>query len=119
GVVDDIVPKSAVQEELPWIVLVAARPLDAAELFEPGVAHARVHRREGAQLVPEILGARAAEIVSHSARELVDDRRILARLAGRVERRAGALHAPLARGHRPPGLAQRRGGGKDDAGARG
>ena len=55
ALLDDVVPQPAVDEELAGVVLVAARPLDAAELREPRVAHARVHGRERAQLVPHVL----------------------------------------------------------------
>ena len=73
-------------------------------------------RRERAQLVPDVLRARAAEVVAEPARELVDDLDVVARLARRVERLAHALHAALARGHRSLGLAERRRGGQHDVG---
>jgi Protein involved in mRNA turnover and stability len=105
-----------VDEERARVVLVHARPLDAAELLEPPVAHPRVHRRERAQLVPDVLGGSRAEIVTEAATELVDDLDVVARLARRVVRLAHALHASLARGHRPLDLAQRRRRGQHDVG---
>ena len=57
-----------------------------------------MHRRQRAHLVPDLLGARAAEVGAEPLRELVDDLDVVARLAGRVERLAHALDAPLARG---------------------
>ncbi len=47
---------------------------------------------------------RAAEVDAEPPRELVDDLDVVARLAGRVERLAHALHAALARGDGPLGL---------------
>ena len=55
-------------------------------------------------------------VVAEPARELAEDPHVVTRLAGRVERLADALHAPLAVRHRALGLAPRRGPGKDDVG---
>ena len=57
----------AVQELVARVLLVRARPLDAAELLEPRVAHARVHRRERAQLVPDLLGDRCCRVGARGA----------------------------------------------------
>src|SRR5689334_23058249 len=96
------------------MVLVGARPLDAAELLEPVVAHPTVVGRDRAQLVPNVLCARATEVVAEPARELVDDLDVVAGLTGRVERLADALHAALARRHGALGLAECRRRGEDD-----
>ena len=108
AILDDVVPEPAVDEERARVVLVRARPLDAAELLEPRVAHPRVHRRERAQLVPDVLGRGRAEVVAEAATELVDDLDVVAGLGRRVVRLAHALHAALARGDGPLDLAQRR-----------
>src|SRR5207249_2716956 len=51
-------PQTAVEEELARVVVVVARPLEPAVLLEPRVAHAGMHRREAAHLVPDHLGVR-------------------------------------------------------------
>ena len=48
------------------MLLVRARPLDAAVRLEPVVAHPAVHRRERAQLVPDLLGRRVAPVVARA-----------------------------------------------------
>ena len=99
------------------MLLVPARPLDAAELLEPRVAHAGVHRRERTQLVPDVLRASGCRGRRPSRRaELVDDLDVVARLARRVERLAHALHAPLARGDRAFRLGPAGAAGEDDVG---
>ena len=105
-----------VQELRPGMLLVQARPLQAAVLLEPGVAHPGVHRRERAELVPHVLGDRVGPVVPEPARELGEDPHVVARLAGRIECLAHALHATLAVRHRPLALAPRRGRGEDDVG---
>ena len=52
------------------MLLVGARPLDAAQLLQPRVAHAAVHRAERAQLVPRLLRRRLAPVVAEPLREL-------------------------------------------------
>ena len=59
---------------------------------------------------------RAAEVVAETARELVDDLDVVARLAGRVERLAHALHAPLARRDRAFRLGPAGAAGEHDVG---
>ncbi len=59
---------------------------------------------------------RLAPVVAQPARELGDDPHVVARLAGRIERLAHALHAPLAVRHGALGLAPRRGRREDDVG---
>ena len=116
AVLDDVVPEPAVDEERARVVLVRARPLDAAELLEPRVAHPCMHRRERAQLVPDVLGARRAELVAEAPSELVDDLDVVAGSPGGVVRLAHALHAALARGDGALDLAQRRRRREDDVG---
>ncbi len=100
----------------PGVVLVEARPRDAAQLLEPGVAHARVHRRERAQLVPDVLGARVVPVVPEPLGEAADDLDVVAGVPGRVERLAHALHPPLAVRDGALGLAPARGRRQDDVG---
>ena len=84
------------QERRLELVLGVARPLDAAELLQALVAHAGVVRRQRAQLVPDLLGGLVVPFVAEPRGEVDQDPRVVARLAGRVERLAAALHAPLA-----------------------
>ena len=88
-------PEARVQERRAGALLVRARPLDAAQRLELLVAHAAVHRRERAQLVPGLLGGRLAPAEAHALGDRADDPAVVARLAGRVERLAHALHAAL------------------------
>ena len=64
---DRLVPQPAVQELLAGMLLVPAGPLQA-DLVQPPVAHARVHRRERPQLVPHLLGGRAGPSRGRAAR---------------------------------------------------
>ena len=116
AVLDDVVPQAPVEEERSRILLVGARPLDAAERLEPRVAHARVHRRQRAALVPDVFRARRSEVVPQPPRQLVDDLDVVAGLAGRVVRLAHALDSALARCDCALYLAERRGRGQDDVG---
>ena len=104
------------QELVAGMLLVPARPLDAPKLVEPRVGHAGMHRRQRAQLVPDVFRARAAEVVAEATGELVDDLDVVARLAGRVERLADALHPPLAGRDRPLRLGPAGGAGEHDVG---
>ena len=93
------------------IVLVFARPLNATERLEPFPAHAPVHRRQRAQLVPRLLRRRDAEVAAQPLRQLADDPDVVLRVARRVERLPAPLHPPLAVRHRAVRLdpARRRG----------
>ena len=84
GPADAALPQAAVQERRARVVLVGARPLDAAELLQARVAHAGVHRAQRAQLVPRLLGVGLAPVVAQPAGELADDPAVVARA-----RRAG------------------------------
>ena len=99
----------------PGCFLVPAGPLQA-DLVQPPVAHARVHRRERPQLVPHLLGGRVAPVVAQPRGQLADDLDVVARLSRRVERAAHALDAPLAVRDGPFGLAPARRGGQHDVG---
>ena len=107
-------PEALVQDRRARVALVGAGPLQAAVLLEARVAHPGMHRRERAQLVPDLLGDRLRPVVPEPARELGDDPHVVARLARRVERLADALHPALAVRHRAVGLAPRRRRGEDD-----
>ena len=76
----------------------------------------RVHRRERAQLVPRLLGARLPPVEAHALGDRADDPAVVARLAGRVERLAHALHAALGVRDGALGLAPRRARGEHDVG---
>ena len=84
--------------------------------LEPVVAHPAVHRRERAQLVPDLLGRRVAPVVPQPACELTEDPGVVARLARRLERLAHALDASLAVRDGPVRLAPRRRARKHDVG---
>ncbi len=96
GPTDRILPEPAVEEELAGVLLVVARPLEAALGLESSVAHAGVHGRQRAHLVPDVLGGRVAPVVPMAPRQVDDDVEVVARLARRLERAADALDAPLA-----------------------
>ena len=98
-------PQAAVEVRRLDAILVRARPLDAAELLEAGVAHAAVHRREGTQLVPHVLGDRLGPLTAEVARDLGEDPQVVAGFARRLDRLAHPLHPPLAVRHRAFGLA--------------
>ncbi len=80
------------------------------------VAHAAVHRRERAQLVPGLLGGRLAPVGAHAVGDRADDPAVVARLAGRVERLAHALDAALGVGDGALALAPGRARGQHDVG---
>jgi len=69
---------------------------------------------KAAQLVPHVLRTRGAEVDAEPLAELVDDLDVVARLAGRVERLAHALHAPLGARDRALGLGPARRRGQHD-----
>ena len=104
------------QEELAGMLLVVARPLEAVLGLEPGVAHAGVDGRERPDLVPDVLGGRVPEVGAHGTREVDHDVEVVARLAGRLERAADTLHAPLGVGDRALGLGPHGAGREDDVG---
>ena len=114
---DRLRPQTAVEEQgdpdPPRPSTATAAP---AVLVEPVIGHPTVHRGERTALVPDLLGRRLAPVVPESPRELGDDPRVVARIAGRVERLADTLHAPLAVRHRPLGLAPRGRARQDDVG---
>src|SRR6185369_7889160 len=90
-----IFPEPAVEEELTGVVLVVARPLEPAQLLEPPVGHPGVDWREAPDLVPDVLRRGRPPVVAHPPGELVYDPEVVAGLAGRVERLADTLDAPL------------------------
>ena len=97
AVLDLRLPQPAVQELLAGVLLVGARPLDPAELLEPRVAHAAVCIGDRPRSSFQTSSARgAAPVDAEAPAELAEDRDVVARLAGRVERLAHPLHAPLA-----------------------
>ncbi len=65
---DRVLPQAPVEERRLELVLGVARPLDAAELLEALVAHARVVRRQRAQLVPDVLGRAVVPLMAHAGR---------------------------------------------------
>ena len=78
------------------MILARARPLDSAELLEPAVAHAAVHRAERPQLVPDLLERGMAPVVTEAPGQLgrgSSDRRG----PGRADRAPCASAAPVAR----------------------
>src|SRR5207245_3427357 len=83
----------------PRVLLVPARPLDAAELLQTRIAHPRVHRRKRTDLVPDLLGRRVAPVVAQPAGQLGDDPDVVPGVARRAERLAATAHATLAGGH--------------------
>ena len=109
-------PQAAVEVRGLERVLREAGPLDAAELLEAGVAHAAVHRRERAQLVPHVLGDRLWPLAAEAARDLGEDPQVVARLARRLDRLAHPLHPTLAVRHGALGLAPCRRGGQHHVG---
>ena len=84
--------------------------------FQTRIRHAGVHGRERAQLVPDVLRTRAAEVDAEPAAERVDDLDVVAGLAGRVVRLPHALDSALARRDCALYLAERRGRRQDDVG---
>src|SRR5213075_975674 len=81
-------------------------PLQPRARVQPRVGHSREHRRQRAHLVPRILGARVAEVMAVSLRDLRDDPEIVARFARRLERLSHTLHSALAVRHRAFAFAQ-------------
>jgi hypothetical protein len=75
-----------------------------------------VHRRQRAQLVPQLLGRRVAEVAAEPARQLGDDRDVVARAGRRRDRAPHPLHAALAVGDRAVGLGEAGGGRQHDVG---
>ena len=75
-----------------------ARPLNAAEVDEPRVRHAGVHRRERPQFVPDRLDVGVVPLVAQAAGEFDENVGVVA-CAGRcIDGLAAALHAPFAVG---------------------
>ena len=79
------------------VVLVDARPLDAAEVLQTPVGHATVHGRQFPELVPDHLGGRIPPVVPEAARQRREDLEVIACLAWWVERPAHPLHSSLRR----------------------
>ena len=104
------------QVHLARVVLVVARPLDAAELLEPAIAHAGVDGRQAADLVPDGLGFGLAPAGAHPVGELEDDRQVVARAGRRLDGLAHALDATLGVGDGALALGPRRGGRQDHVG---
>ncbi len=75
---DGALPQPPVQIELAGMRLVVAGPLETARLLQPGVRHPLVHGRQLAQLVPQLLGRRIAEVAAHAAGELAEDLDVVA-----------------------------------------
>src|SRR5207245_9562828 len=100
-------PQTAVEEELARVVVVVARPLKPAVLLETRVAHARVHRREPAHLVPDRLGVRPAPVATHAFRQIEETRAIVASARGPLGRLSQVLHPTPALRHGRPGPALR------------
>src|SRR4030095_6647722 len=90
-------PQPRVQEGLAGMILVRTRPLQAAERFEPRVAHtAREVRRDHTEFVPDSFGGPLAPVVAETLRELRDDPQLVFRAGRRIDRLPDALHAALA-----------------------
>ena len=104
---DRIGPETLVQTRRASVALLGARPLDATELLEARVRHARVHRRQRAQLVPDVLAGRVVPIEAKALGQLREDPLIVHGLARRVERLAHALDAALGVRDGAVGLAPR------------
>ena len=104
------------EEQLARVVLVVARPLEAAQLLEPAVAHPGVDRRQASDLVPDRLGVGLAPGAAHPVGQVEDDRQVVAGAGRRRDRRAHALDAPLGVGDGAVALGPGRGGRQDDVG---
>src|SRR5215470_20290213 len=96
-----LVPQAAVQIHLSRMRFVIAWPLDSAELFEPPVAHTRVHWAQTAQFIPERFRVGFAPVVTKPPREIVNDVEIVANPLGHGHSATHALHPALARSHGP------------------
>ena len=94
--------------------LVGARPLEPAELIEPPVRHARVHRREPAAFIPDLLRGRPAPTAAQPLCQLADDVDVIPRARRRFKGAANPLHAAFAVGHRALGFSPTCGRGQDD-----
>ena len=104
------------EEQLAGVGLVVARPLDAAELLEPRVAHPGVDRRQATDLVPDGFGVGLAPAAAHPVGQVEDDRQVVAGALGRFDRLANALDAPLRVGDGPLRLGPGRGRRQDHVG---
>src|SRR2546429_3784777 len=77
--------------------LIVAGPLNAAEFLKTLVTHARMHRTQRTQLVPNRLRIRFAPIAAKPLRQFVDDFHVVAHVVGQRHGGAHALHAALDR----------------------
>ena len=93
------------------MVLIVAWPLQSLLCFQPRIAHARVDRAESSNFIPDIFSHRLSPVVTHAARDIVNDRHVVTRARWSIERFAHALHATLTVGHGAVGFAPRRTGG--------
>src|SRR4051812_44645957 len=98
------------EEQLPGMLLVIAGPLEPEALFQPRIRHPAEHRRERADLVPQVLGGRVAEVVPETRGDLRQDPELVAGVPWWIERLAHALDAPLAARDGPLCLAPGGGG---------
>ena len=109
-------PQPAVQIEFARMRLIVAGPLNAAEFLKTLVTHARMHRTQRTQLVPNRLRIRFAPIAAKPLRQFVDDFHVVAHVVGQRHGGAHALHAALAARHRAFGFTPPGGAGQDDMG---
>src|SRR3989449_11483455 len=89
------------------------RPLNPAYFFRPPIAHARMHRTQLPQLVPNVFGVRFSPVVAESARQLKNNPHVIQHTVGQRHCRAHALNAPFTARHRPFRLAPS-GGPRED-----
>src|SRR5579859_7462300 len=102
------------QECRAWMRRIRARPLNAAERFEPRVAHPPGElRRDSTEFVPDVFGRRHSPIMAQTLRDLRNDPQLVLRTLRRIHRLAHSLYAPLGIGDRAFTLAPRRGRGQD------
>ena len=101
-------PEPLVEKRRAGVVLVGARPREAAERLEPLVAHPAVGGRERAQLVPGLLGVGLAPATAQPAGQVVEDGQGVAGAGCRGRGRPHPLHPALAVAQVPSLSAMRR-----------
>src|SRR5439155_5638970 len=98
-------PQAAMQIHLTRMRFVVARPLNAFEFLEAPITHARMHRTEPADFVPNAFRSWLAPVVAQTTRQLVNDLDVAAHTGRRLDGATATLHAALAGGHGALGLA--------------
>ncbi len=111
-----VVPEPRVEELRSRVLLVGTRPLNAVELFETLVGHARELRRERADFVPHVFRRRRTPVVAEALGELRHDPDLVASFAGWFDGLSTTLNATLAVRDRALPLGPRRCRGQHDVG---